>query len=308
MSTLRAKCLILFLTLILMGGKNSNATPVRWYYQLQMLQVDALKSLIKGPPTLFVLEPFELHEGVFQQLASELKKGGHTLLCYMSIGETGTYRYYYKALNKKIVKNENVLWKGSYRVDYADPVWQSIFLSKTPEFGASYVERMIKLGCQGAYLDLVDAFWDDPKAVKKNAQIMADFVMKIKKHGVSLLPSFLLFTQNATTIYQFLSFPHSFFESIDGIGVESAFHVGPKWFDNAYAPDKEVVREFKIYQTHGKSIFSIEYIQGPAKIDAYFCQAQLLGVVPLAADRELTGKNSLYDSKTAFCKKEGLTK
>lgn len=301
MSTPKAICLCLIVAFL--GCTKTRQPPVRWYYQLQMLQIEVLEALAAGPPTLFVLEPFELPLATFRDLAGALKKGGHTLLCYMSIGETGTYRYYYQALNKRIIKHENAVWKGSYRVDYADPVWQSVFLTKTPEFGPSYVERLINLGCQGVYLDTVDAFWDDPAAVKKNAQIMADFVVKIKKHGVSLLPSFLLFTQNATTIYQFLAAPEVFFAAIDGIGIESAYHVGPSWFDNVYAPNKEVLGEFKTYQSHGKTVFSIEYIQSGAKIEAYFCQAQTHGVIPLVADRELTGKNTLYDEKTSFCKK-----
>ncbi|MBI2522544.1 MAG: endo alpha-1,4 polygalactosaminidase [Bdellovibrio sp.] len=303
MFTHKFKLLFFLFVIGWVGCKKTHPTPVRWYYQLQLLKEENLRALISGPPTLFVLEPFELPAEKFQALAGELKSAGHTLLCYMSIGETGTYRYYYQALGKKIIKHENAVWKGSFRVNYADPVWQSIFVSHTPEFGSSYVERMINLGCQGAYLDIVDAFWDDPKEVKKNAQIMADFVAKIKQHAVSLLPSFLLFTQNATTIYQFLEAPEAFFAAIDGIGIESAFYVGKKWFDNDYAPNMEVVGEFKTYQNHGKHVFSIEYIQGNSKIDAYFCQAQKLGVIPLVADRELTGKTSLYNPETSFCKK-----
>ena len=83
------------------------------------------------------------------------RNGGRRLVCsYLSVGEAEDYRYYWKSKwNKKkpkwIVK-ENKEWKGNYKVKYWDPKWQTIIYG--------YMNRILKVGFDGVYLDVIDAY------------------------------------------------------------------------------------------------------------------------------------------------------
>lgn len=81
--------------------------------------------------------------------------GGRRLVCsYISVGEAENYRYYWKKKwNKKrpkwIVK-ENKEWKGNYWVKYWVTDWQRIL--------DGYMNRIVKVGFDGVYLDVIDAY------------------------------------------------------------------------------------------------------------------------------------------------------
>lgn len=83
------------------------------------------------------------------------RNGSMRLVCsYLSVGEAEDYRYYWKSKwNKKrpkwIVK-ENKEWKGNYKVKYWDSKWQTIVYE--------YIDRILKVGFDGVYLDVIDAY------------------------------------------------------------------------------------------------------------------------------------------------------
>ncbi len=80
------------------------------------------------------------------------------VLCYMSIGEAETYRYYWKASWKpgspSWLEPENPDWAGNYKVRYWDPAWQAIITGND----SSYLKRILDAGFDGVYLDIVDGF------------------------------------------------------------------------------------------------------------------------------------------------------
>ena len=85
--------------------------------------------------------------------------GPKIVLCYMSIGQSETYRWYW---NPAWVENPPVwldipdgIWAGDRWVHYWDTDWQEIIYG-TPE---SYLDQILALGYDGVYLDRVDAYW-----------------------------------------------------------------------------------------------------------------------------------------------------
>jgi cysteinyl-tRNA synthetase len=80
------------------------------------------------------------------------------VIAYMSIGEAEDYRYYWQeSWNDDLpswIEEENPDWEGNYRVHYWEKTWQDII------YGAdsTYLDRIIKAGFDGVYLDIIDAF------------------------------------------------------------------------------------------------------------------------------------------------------
>jgi len=80
------------------------------------------------------------------------------VISYMSIGEAEDYRFYWQSSwDKKPpswLAGENPAWPGNYKVRYWEPVWQDIILG-SPD---SYLDRIIAMGFDGVYLDIIDGF------------------------------------------------------------------------------------------------------------------------------------------------------
>jgi cysteinyl-tRNA synthetase len=80
------------------------------------------------------------------------------VLCYLSIGEAETYRYYWQESWKpgkpSWLEAENPDWEGNYKVRYWDPSWQSIIAGND----SSYLKKILDAGFDGVYLDIVDGF------------------------------------------------------------------------------------------------------------------------------------------------------
>jgi cysteinyl-tRNA synthetase len=85
------------------------------------------------------------------------KKGGRRMiLCYMSIGEAEVYRYYWNKSWKfysGFLDKENPEWSGNIKVMYWMPEWKKLVYGDN-----SMTKKLIDAGCDGAYLDIIDAF------------------------------------------------------------------------------------------------------------------------------------------------------
>jgi cysteinyl-tRNA synthetase, unknown class len=87
------------------------------------------------------------------------KNGGNRLvICYMSIGETENYRYYWQPSwsndPPSWLAEANPDWEGNFKVRYWDPDWQAIITGND----SSYLQRILNAGFDGVYLDIIDAF------------------------------------------------------------------------------------------------------------------------------------------------------
>jgi len=93
-----------------------------------------------------------------QQLKTKLNGGKRLVICYMSIGESEDYRFYWqntwKTNKPDWLLTENPQWKGNYKVRYWEKSWQNIIYGND----ASYLKKILDAGFDGVYLDLIDAF------------------------------------------------------------------------------------------------------------------------------------------------------
>lgn len=80
------------------------------------------------------------------------------ILCYMSIGEAESYRWYWRpywnATPPSFLVAEDPYWPDNFSVRYWDPNWQAIICGE----GDSYLRRIVDAGFDGVYLDLVSNY------------------------------------------------------------------------------------------------------------------------------------------------------
>src|SRR4051794_32877858 len=81
--------------------------------------------------------------------------GAKRVLAYLSIGEAEDYRFYWRDTWRTAppawLGPVDPDWPGNYKVKYWDPEWQKIVLT--------YLDKLIDAGFDGAYLDVIDAYY-----------------------------------------------------------------------------------------------------------------------------------------------------
>ncbi len=87
-------------------------------------------------------------------LKVKLNGGSRLVICYMSIGEAESYRYYWTGLNQSLVHNENPDWPGNFAVSYWDTSWKQVIYGNDQ----SYTKRILDAGFDGVYLDIIEAY------------------------------------------------------------------------------------------------------------------------------------------------------
>jgi cysteinyl-tRNA synthetase len=212
--------------------------------------------------------------------------GSKLVLCYMSIGQTENYRWYW---NPDWVENPpdwldvpDGVWAGDYWVHYWDPEWQRIIYG-TPE---SYLDQILALGYDGVYLDRVDAYWyyqDQGRSTA--AQEMVDFIIDFTEYARKKHPGFGVFPQNAEELG--VLFPE-FMDAMNGIGVEDLYYGYPR--DHEPSPAEWTAQREAIldqWVTAGKRVLTIDYTARPEQIADAYCRARDRGYVPYVTDRSL---------------------
>jgi cysteinyl-tRNA synthetase len=120
--------------------------------------------------------------------------GRRIVLSYLSIGEAETYRYYWKwhwgwFFGRPDWRGrQNTEWRGNYGVRSWEKDWQSIIFSGDN----SYLERIIKGGFDGVYLDKVDEYVDMAKENPNARDQMIAFVTALAGACRQLRPGFLI--------------------------------------------------------------------------------------------------------------------
>ena len=134
---------------------------------------DFIRTLAATDYDAFVIDLFCADEKLdfsdVQRLKVKPNGARRQVICYMSIGEAESYRYYWKdEWNKRPrhsrrnfqhtspawLKKENPAWKENFKVDYRHPEWQDIIYKGEH----SYLQKILDAGFDGVYLDIVDAF------------------------------------------------------------------------------------------------------------------------------------------------------
>jgi len=87
-------------------------------------------------------------------LKTKANGGSRLVICYMSIGEAENYRYYWNALDKTLVCQENPDWKGNYAVKYWEADWKNVIYGNNQ----SYLKKILDAGFNGVYLDIIEGY------------------------------------------------------------------------------------------------------------------------------------------------------
>ncbi len=266
-----------------------------WGYQLNGLDP---KALAASPYDVLVID-YSRDGSDAQALkpaeiaAMKIKPDGspRTILCYLSIGEAESYRYYWKWYWRTwwILPNPfapgwrdklNGDWDGNYAVRYWDPAWQEIILGN-----GGYLDRVVKAGFDGVWMDKVDSSLEDVAAKNPQArQQMIAFIGKIAAKARTAKPGFLIVPQNGEELLEDAGYR----ALIDGIGKESLLY-GEDGKPTAN-PETLVARKsayLSLLATERKTILAVEYLDKPDDIAAARKKLEVLGFVPHFASREL---------------------
>jgi cysteinyl-tRNA synthetase len=117
--------------------------------------------------------------------------GPKLVLCYMSIGQSETYRWYWnpdwETDPPAWLDIPDGVWAGDHWVHYWDPDWQRIIYG-TPD---SYLDQILALGFDGVYLDRVDAYWYyQDQGRETAAREMVDFILDFTEYARKKHPGY----------------------------------------------------------------------------------------------------------------------
>ncbi|TDT71434.1 cysteinyl-tRNA synthetase [Hypnocyclicus thermotrophus] len=224
-----------------------------WLVQYQNINIDdIIKSNYKTVIIDYSKDGSDMHSFTKSEI-DKLKNHNIKVISYLSIGEAEDYRFYWKnSWNTKYpiwIKYENPDWKGNYKVEYWNKEWENIIYI--------YLDKILKIGFDGVYLDVIDAYKYLDSNINYNAEKMIEFIEKISIYTKSKNPNFLIIPQNSEDLLKYDK-ENKFLNSIDGVGVESL------WFYKNKPQDKKNtdyrLKFLRQLQSKGKFIYVIEYI------------------------------------------------
>jgi cysteinyl-tRNA synthetase, unknown class len=276
------------------------AAAKSWGYQLVNLDP---KALAASPYDVLVIDysrdGSETNALTPAELAAiKVKPDGtkRIVLSYLSIGEAESYRYYWSKMwgwfpsfLSPILPNWmlptwraklNRDWGGNYAVRYWEGGWQTIILGQ-----GGYLDRILKAGFDGVWLDKVDSALEDVAANNPRAKAdMFAFVKKIAERGRAARPGFIVLPQNGDELLDDADYR----AVIDGIGKESLLYgeETEKKPNSAAAVAARVARLKKL-TSEGKTVLAVEYLDDPADIAKARTDLVANCFVPHFAERSL---------------------
>ena len=276
------------------------AAAKSWGYQLVNLDP---KALAASPYDVLVIDYSRDGSDANALTAAELaaiklKPDGskRIVLSYLSIGEAESYRYYWSRVwgwfptfMAPILPNWalpswrsklNRDWGGNYAVRYWEPTWQNIIVGP-----GGYLDRILKAGFDGVWLDKVDSALEDVAANNPRAKAdMFGFVKKIAERGRAARPGFIVLPQNADELLDDADYR----ALIDGIGKESLlFGEDAEKKPNAAAAVAARTARLKKLTAEGKTVLAVEYLDDPTDIAKARADLTTNCFVPHFAERSL---------------------
>lgn len=308
-----------------------------WGYQLQGRRGSSLSlgDLLSASQDLLVVDFSATGRAEDRFSADEVAeladaRDNRGVAAYISIGEASDYRSVWDpawtedgtALGRKT--DDAPSWLGpvnpdfpeSRKVRYWEQDWQDVLFN---DAGTGWLDQIIAQGFDGAYLDIVDAyyFWasagadkvrreGDPLArdYRDAAARMIDLIQSIESHAHEQDPDFFIIPQNGSFIVNDLVFGDgrgpalpdpareaAYFDAISAIGIEDLYFRGGKQENNRFAPDKAQILELQEeYVARGEAVLVVEYLTNPRKIAKFIDHAESDGFIPFVApDRDLDG-------------------
>lgn len=257
-----------------------------WGYQLQDLDAGKLAS---SPYDVLVIDfPGGDGRGFGAKEVAHLKRkpdgGRRLMIAYMNVGEAGSHRYYWR----KAWEKSPPAWMGppschskrDHRVRHWAPEWQAILFGKA----GSYLDRVIKAGFDGVYLDRVDIYHSWRGERWQGGAEMVDLVARLSEWAKSREPGFLVLPQNSEE----LLVDGRYRAAIDGIGKEDMLY-GDAGNDIANHPDriKRAERNFAVRGSEALPVLAVEYTRNPGNIEAARRRHAELGFLSYFGPRSL---------------------
>jgi cysteinyl-tRNA synthetase, unknown class len=268
------------------------AAAKSWGYQLQNVDPDEIAT---APYDVFVIDYSRDGSGA-EALTGEdvdklkVKPDGERriVLSYLSIGEAEMYRYYWKwywgwffgLLAPSWRGAQNAEWRGNYGVRYWQDDWQKIIFRGDN----SYLERIVKAGFDGVYLDKVDECVDMAKENPNARADMIAFVQALAVRARALKPGFLIVPQNAEELLT----DRTYRAAIDALGKEDLlFGEIKEQQPNTPQSISENVARLKLLTADRKPVLAVEYLDDPKEIERARKRLEGYGFIPYFADRAL---------------------
>jgi cysteinyl-tRNA synthetase len=212
--------------------------------------------------------------------------GPKLILCYMSIGQSENYRWYWNPdweLNPPSwLDLPDGVWAGDHWVRYWDPDWQEIIYGKS----GSYLDQILALGFDGVYLDRVDAYWYyQDQGRETAAREMVDFILDFTTYARQRHPGFGIFPQNAEELG--IRFP-DYLQAMTGVGVEDLYYGYPRDHEPSpagWTAEREAILDQWV--AAGKLVLTIDYTARPEQIADTYSRAHARGYIPYVTDRSL---------------------
>ena len=263
-----------------------------WAYQLQNVDLAEIAAATSFDLIIIDYSSDGTADGEwsYSQIAS-VRASGKTVISYISIGEAEDYRWYWNPAWETSppawLGPENPDWAGNYKVRFWYADWQNIILS--------YLDRIIAQGFDGAYLDIVDAYYywqvENPEQPFADT-LMIRFIERINDYADSVTGhNFYVFPQNAESIIDETNVTPAlgerYFSAIDAIGIEDVFFYGDEDENNPLNPDEYRIAILDSFIARGKKVCSIEYLTLPGLIATYLDSAHAHSFYPYATRRAL---------------------
>jgi cysteinyl-tRNA synthetase len=274
----------------MLGSRPLNSAR-SWHYHLTNLDLD----IIKRSDADIVVTEYSANIGAFRAWTPEeveamkVRADGRRrlVLSYFSIGEAESYRFYWKPEWKgQDVPGwyvaENCAWPRNYMVRFWHDGWKDIIYRGAD----SFLNRIVKAGFDGVYLDRIDVFWELEKERPSAREDMIRFVTEIAEAGRRMKPGFLVVAQNAEDLLDEARYR----DVIDGLGKEDLLY-GSSGTNtrNARAAIRESLQHIRKLQGDWKPVVAVEYVTQPPLFDPVRAELRKLGMVPTVAHRSLDG-------------------
>jgi cysteinyl-tRNA synthetase, unknown class len=263
-----------------------------WGYWLSSF---AIEGVVAAPHDLLVIDHgvsanrrFQRERGADEMARMKRRPDGspRILLSYLSIGEAERYRPYWQPEWYDLAKKpiwlgaENPDWPGNFRVEYWHPDWQQLIFG-TPD---SYVDRIIRQGFDGIYIDRADAFllWEGTRATAR--EDMAAFVVRLAAYAHQQNPSFVIVMQNAEELLEI----GGVMDALDAIAKEDLLYgIDKPEQANKPADVKWSLKFLQKAQRAGRKILVVEYLSNPTRMVHAARRILDEGFVPYFAPRAL---------------------
>ena len=207
------------------------------------------------------------------------------VIAYMSIGEAEEYRYYWQddwsPGSPDWIVQENPDWEGNFKVEFWDDDWQANIFGNA----SSYLDRVISVGFDGVYLDIIDAYeFFEERGISDVRQRMVDFVTDLSAYAKSKNPDFLIVPQNAPELGE----DPAYLKVVNGIGMESVYY-GYEFKNVATDPAITLELEEALFRftAAGKFVLTTDYAISSQRIQDAYKRSRANGFLPTVTGVDL---------------------